>query len=104
MNFAEGMNILATNTNLEKKKERLQRAQALYEDFKPSIKHFARLGYYQTTFTMPPSETRKEDIEELCFALKTIFLNEGFDVHSFNTRHYSFIVSWKKATTNETVV
>jgi hypothetical protein len=104
MNFAEGMNILAKNTNLKKQKEAYERAQSIFENFKPSIKHFANLGYYQTTFTMSPSETCKEDREDILIALKNIFRNEGFDIQSCNYRKFSFVVSWAHAITDEAVV
>ena len=101
MNFAEEMNALAKNTNLEKQKKVYEQAQAIYEGFKSSIKHFARLGYYQTSYTMPLSETCKNNREDVFIALKNIFIDQGFDVHSFNTRNFSFVVSWATATTKE---
>lgn len=104
MNFAEEMNALAKNTNLEKQKEVYQRAQALYEGFKSSIKHFARLGYYQTDFTMSSVETRKKDSEDVFTALKNLLIDQGFDVHSFNRRTFSFVVSWANATTEKAIV
>ena len=90
MNFAEEMNVLAKNTNLEKQKE-------AYEGFKSSIEHFARLGYYQTSYTMPLSETCKKDREDVFIALKNLFIDKGFDVHSFNARTFSFVISWANA-------
>ncbi len=98
MNFAEEMNALAKNTNLEKQKKVYEQAQAIYEGFKSSIKHFARLGYYQTDFTMSPSETCKKDREDVFIALKNILIDQGFDVHSFNRRTFSFVISWANAT------
>lgn len=97
MNFAEEMNVLAKNTNLEKQKEAYERAQAIYEGFKSSIEHFARLGYYQTSYTMPLSETCKKDREDVFIALKNLFIDKGFDVHSFNARTFSFVISWANA-------
>jgi hypothetical protein len=101
MNFAEEMNALAKNTNLEKRKEVYERAQALYEGFKSSIEHFARLGYYKTSYTMSPVEARKKDREDVLIALKNILIDKGFDVHSFNGRTFSFVVSWANATTEK---
>ena len=101
MNFAEEMNTLAKNTNLEKRKKVYEQAQAIYEGFKSSIEHFARLGYYQTDFTMSPVETRKKNREDVFIALKNILIDKGFDVHSFNRRTFSFIVSWANATIKE---
>ena len=85
MNFAEEMNVLAKNTNLEKQKEAYERAQAIYEGFKSSIEHFARLGYYQTSYTMPLSETCKKDREDVFIALKNLFIDKGFDGQHFIT-------------------
>jgi len=99
MNFAEEMNILAIQTKLIKQQEMYQRAQSFYENFKPSIKHFASLGCYQATYTMPVSEICKKDRADVFIALKNLFINEGFQIHAFNTCNFSCVVSWANATT-----
>ena len=95
MSLAKELNTVANNVTIQKHEEICQRARAIYENFKPTMKHYASRGYYDTNYMMPPSEARKENRVDVLAALKAIFIAEGFQVHSFDTATNSFVVSWE---------
>jgi hypothetical protein len=94
MSFAKELNTVANNVMVQKQEEIVRRAQAIYDNFKPTLKHYASRGNYQTDYIMPLSESCKKDRLDVLLALRKIFIDEGFKVR-FDAKNNGMVVSWE---------
>lgn len=98
MSFAKEMNTLASDVRLRRKTEAKTKAQKIFDDYKSSIEHFAKLGQMSTAITIP-YEYKGAERDAIAIALREVFIENGFKFAVIERDRYQ--ISW--AEVDETI-